>query len=189
MFLTGRENDMDLDDMILFCVHCADANVSNKANKGTIPEVYGHWLSGHTDLTKVKPFWFYVSWPIVCTHCDTVCNYHEMIEHHKVCHPNETFAAVTTINHQKCALCEYVGDEMVEHFTFEHEDLLQSQSFNPARIPEGLLGKLFAIDIHKKRQCGHCDVILETQHEMEAHHSAEHSGHMISNEFVNRKSA
>lgn len=189
MSSTGRENGIDLEDMVLFCVHCVDANLSNEASKGTIEEVYGHWLSGHTDLANVKPFWFYVSFSIECFHCGTVCNYHEMTVHHNDCHQDETFAVVTPTNRRQCALCDYVGDEMVEHFTVEHEDLFHSQIFNPGRISEGLLDKLFGIDIHKKRQCGQCDVILETQHEMEAHHSSEHSGEMISNEYFNRKSA
>lgn len=188
MFFTGKEDNVD--DVTFFCVHCEDAKMSNDSSKGTIEDVYGHWLSGHTtELTNVEPFWFYVSGPMTCFHCDTVCTYHEMIQHHNDCHPNEIFAATTQVNRSKCALCKYVGKEMVEHFKDEHEDLLQSQLFNPARLSEGFLGQLFAIDIHKKRQCGKCDVILETQHEMDAHNLTKHDGELVSNEFFNRKSA
>lgn len=155
--------------MIFYCVHCTDANELNDSNSGTIEEVYGHWLSGHTDLNGVKPFWFYVTQHVACFYCDAVLNYHEMVKHHKVAHADDTFAVVQQTNHQKCALCRYIGDEMVEHFAVEHDGLLKSQLFNPARMPERLLADLFAVDIHKKRQCGQCDAIFETQHEVQDH--------------------
>lgn len=175
--------------MTFSCVHCSDSDRANESSNGTIQDVYGHWLSGHTDLKNVKPFWFYVSCHLACFYCDAVCNYQEMVKHHKNNHSDETFAIVKQPERKKCGLCQYGGDEMVAHFATEHDELLQSTLFNPARLSVGLLGKLFAIDIHKKRQCGRCDIILETQHEMEIHQSSEHSGEMVSSEYFDGQSA
>lgn len=177
--------------MIFYCVHCTDANEVTESCFGTIEDVYGHWLSGHTDLHDVKPFWFYVTQSVACYHCTNFnANYHEMIEHHRETHADEPFVAVRPKNPKECALCTYIGDDMCEHFASEHDGLLQSKLFNPARLPESLLGDLFAIDIHKKRQCGWCKAIFETQHEIAAHHNTAHSKQSLNaTEYFDGKSA
>lgn len=175
--------------MVFYCVHCSDANDVNVSNSGKIEDVYGHWLSGHTDLKNVKPFWFYIASTLACFHCEFVGNYQEMVSHHKDNHIGETFAVVEQTNGKKCGLCQYFGNEMIPHFAAEHDGLLQSTLFNPAHLPVDILSKLFVIDIHKKRQCGRCDIILETQHEMEIHQMAEHNGETISNEYFDWQSA
>lgn len=175
--------------MTFYCVHCSDTNDVNESNNGTIEDVYGHWLSGHTDLKNVKPFWFYVASKLACFHCDVVCNYQEMCKHHKYNHPDETFAVVTQSNRMKCGLCQYFGDDIVAHFAIQHDGLLESALFNPARLSVDILGKLFAIDIHKKRQCGGCGIILESQHEMDVHKLAEHNDETICSEYFDGQSA
>lgn len=175
--------------MTFYCVHCEDTKSSNDSSCGSIEDVYGHWLPGHTSLKDVKPFWFYVSGNLSCFYCDATGNYQDLQDHHKRNHPNDTLAVTQGSDHGKCALCTYSGNEMVKHFVAEHEDVYETKLFNPARLSVSLLGELFSIDIHKKRQCGHCDAILETQHEMEAHHSTEHDSEIISNQFFNSKSA
>lgn len=190
IFSAQEEDDaMNLNDMTFFCVHCEDENSSNTSSCGTIEDVYGHWLSGHTSLENVKPFWFYVSGNLECFYCDAVGNYQELLNHHKRNHSNEPLAVNRPTNREKCAFCPYSGNRMVEHFVAEHEYVIDEKLFNPARLPVSLLSELFSIDIHKKRQCGHCGVILETQHEMESHHLVEHDKEMISNEFFDSKSA
>ncbi|XP_055302403.1 uncharacterized protein LOC129568480 isoform X2 [Sitodiplosis mosellana] len=168
--LGKEEETSSLEDMEFYCVHCSDSNDANESNSGTIEDVYGHWLSGHTDLKNVKPFWFYVTGTLACFYCNFVCNYQEMVKHHQDNHTDEPFAVVTQADP-------------------EHDGLFQSTLFNPARLSVGILGKLFAIDIHKKRQCGRCDIILETQHEMEVHQTAEHNGETISSEYFDGQSA
>lgn len=182
---------LTVNDMIFYCVHCTDANEVTESCFGTIEDVYGHWLSGHTDLHDVKPFWFYVTQSVACYHCANFnANYHEMIEHHRETHADEPFVVVRPKNRKECALCTYIGDDMCEHFATEHDGLLQSKLFNPARLPESLLGDLFAIDIHKKRQCGWCMAIFETQHEVAAHHIAAHSNQSLNaTEYFDGKSA
>lgn len=177
--------------MIFYCVHCTDANELNESCYGSIEDVYGHWLSGHTDLQNVKPFWFYVTQSIACFHCTNVyANYHDMIKHHNENHADHPFVVVRPSNRKECALCTHIGDNMIEHFASEHDGLLQLNLFNPARLPESLLGDLFAIDFHKKRQCGWCDVIFETQHEVVAHHMAAHSNQLLkAKEYFDGKSA
>lgn len=185
-----EENITSLDDMTFFCVHCTDNNKSYESISGaTIEESYGHWLSGHTDLKKVKPFWFYVASPLACFYCGVVFNYQQLVKHHHDIHANETFVTVTPTDRNKCGLCQYKGNGLIDHFRAEHEGLIQSQLFNPARLPEKRLVLLFAIDIHKKRQCGHCDEMFETQHEIEAHHSIEHSGELYSKIYFDSQSA
>ncbi|XP_031636729.1 uncharacterized protein LOC116349451 [Contarinia nasturtii] len=187
----GKEEDgASLENLTFFCVYCADTNNINESSCGTIEDVYGHWLSGHTQgMKKVNPFWFYVCGSLACFYCDFISNYQEIIKHHQHSHPNQTFVAVSPYDHKNCGLCQYVGDEMISHFETEHNELVSSKVFSPARLSARLLVTLFAIDIHKKRQCGLCDIIYETQHEMEAHHSAQHTGEMISNEFCDSQSA
>lgn len=177
--------------MSFYCVHCTDSNELNDSTSGSIEDVYGHWLSGHTDLKNIKPFWFYVTGLVSCFHCeDVACNYFEMVAHHKRTHPDKTMAIVMQTDRTKCGLCQYTGTEMVDHFAAEHDGLLQSSLFNPARLSESLLVNLFGIDIHIKRQCGHCYAIFETQHEIENHHAeAKHDGELISKEFFDSQSA
>lgn len=178
--------------MIFYCVHCTDTNELTESCYGSIEDVYGHWLSGHTDLKNIKPFWFYVTQPIACFHCTKYCvSYHEMVKHFAEKHAgNNAFAVVRQCNRNECALCTYVGTDMLEHFATEHDGLLMQQSkiFNPARLPESLIGDLFAIDIHKKRQCGCCDGIFETQHEVDAHLMSTHHN-QVAKEYFDSKSA
>lgn len=179
--------------MIFFCAHCSDSQNANESNSGSIEDVYGHWLSGHTDPIddqNVQPFWFYVTNNFACSHCDVVCNYQQMITHYFDKHSDQSFAIVTETDRKKCGLCQHFGDDMATHFAREHDGLLQSEKlFNPARLSVGVLGKLMSIDIHKKRQCGGCNIILETQHEMDVHQSTEHHGETNSNEYFDGQSA
>lgn len=181
-----------LNDMIFYCVHCTNADEITESCYGSIEDVYGHWLSGHTDLHNVKPFLFYVTQSIACYHCPTnvQANYHDMVKHHHEHHADSPFVVVRPMNRKECALCTYIGDDMCEHFASEHDGLLQSQLFNPARLPESLLDDLFAIDIHKKRQCGWCEAIFETHHEVAAHHIVAHTNQLLnSKEYFDGKSA
>lgn len=191
IWISDVEKDtVTLDEMIFHCVYCIDANELNVSGSGSIEDVYAHWLSCHTDLEDVKPFWFYVAKIVTCFHCDAVSSYHEMVKHHQNSHMEETFTIVREGDRNKCALCPYNGNEMVEHFAAEHDGLQQSQLFNPARLSEGLLSTLLACDIHKKRQCGHCDTIFETQPEVEAHHANTHESQQEDvKQFFDSKSA
>lgn len=188
-FLGLDEDTLGLEHVTFFCAHCSDANNVNESNCGTIEDVYGHWLSGHTDLKNVKPFWFYVTKTLRCFYCDVLCNYHEMLKHHQNHHPCETFAIVNQTDRTKCGVCEYIGTEIDAHFVAEHDGLIQSTVFYPARLSVAMLGKLFEIDIHKKRQCDRCNIILETQHEMEIHQLTEHNGETTSSEYFDGQSA
>lgn len=178
--------------MTFFCMHCMDANECNESNSGTLEDVYGHWLSGHTDLNDVKPFLFYVTRFVTCFHCNEVSNYHKMIEHHQKAHPEKKFVVVSQ-NRQECALCQFTGDDMTAHFDDEHKGPIQPyltnpKFFNSARWPERLLNRILAIDIHKKRQCGHCGEIFETQYEADAHHLGVHTEEVVCNEYFDTKS-
>lgn len=107
-------------------------------------------------------------------------------------HAENEFAVVRQYNRNECALCTYIGADMIEHFATDHDGLLMQQSklFNPARLPESLIGDLFAVDIHKKRQCGWCDGIFETQHEVEAHSAFAHPNQLTNaQEYFDSKSA
>lgn len=178
-----------LNDMVFYCVHCTESNQLNDSGSGSVEDVYGHWLSGHTDLGDVKPFWFYVAEIVACFHCEVVDNFGEMEKHHQNHHPDDVFCVVRQVDRSKCAVCRFTGHTMIEHFATEHEGLLKSRLFNPARLPESLLSDLFAIDIHKKRQCGQCETIFETQHELNAHQAETHDDLPDFKEFCDNKSA
>lgn len=104
-------------------------------------------------------------------------------------HPTSVLIVSNQLNRNQCALCNRVG-ELDDHFERAHKVILSKHSLNPFRVTDGILKEVLSIDIHKKRQCGHCKMIFETFHELEHHNSMKHSElTIISNEVADEKKA
>lgn len=155
-----------------YCAHCLDTNESGESIGGTINDVYSHWQSAH--IINL-PFQFSVAQIAVCHFGDAVGTYRELMKHQQQAHAGERLAIVNYQDRTKCGIClKSVGESIVDHFDLEHKTIAQADIFNPMRLSEQQLDELLAIDIHKKRQCGHCEAIFETENEMSIHHSIGH---------------
>lgn len=139
---------------------------------GEITDIYEHWVSEHSLPPKPQPFRFEVLTLLSCYYCDYIAPYHRMVEHHQASHYNESFIAITASQPNKCAMCQ--STELVGHFELDHEIFLQTKNANPVFMKDELVMKLNKIDIHKKPQCGYCEAIFESEHELNAHHSVAH---------------
>lgn len=97
------------------------------------------------------------------------------MKHQQQAHAGERLAIVSYDDRSKCGIClKPATESIVDHFDLEHKSILQDTAFNPMRLSEQQLTELLAIDIHKKRQCGHCEAIFETEKEIDIHHSIGH---------------
>lgn len=139
---------------------------------GEITDIYEHWVSEHSFPPKPQPFRFEVLTLLSCYYCDHIVPYHRMVEHHQASHYNESFIAITASQPNKCAMCQ--STNLVGHFELNHEIFLRTKNANPVFMKDELVMKLNKIDIYKKPQCGYCEAIFESEHELNAHHSVAH---------------
>lgn len=100
-------------------------------------------------------------------------------------HPNEPVVISNLLDHKKCALCAYTGNELASHFKSEHELVLRMNTFNPTHFTEDTLNKLLAINVNKKFKCGYCDAVFGTKDNVENHISSQHSQPIKYNSFLN----
>lgn len=123
-----------------------------------------------------KPFEFAVAQIGVCHFGDAIGTYRELLKHHQQNHAGERLAIVSYEDRKKCGIClKSLTEPIVDHFELEHKTVSQADTFNPMRLSERQLGELLAIEIHQKRQCGHCEAIFETENEIDIHHSIGHA--------------
>lgn len=154
-----------------YCAHCLDGNESGDWIGGAIEDVYMHWQLSHVIS---KPFRFYVAQTAVCQFGDAIGTYRELMKHQQQAHPSDIPAVVCYDDPKKCGICLKSVDVMHEHFEMEHKAITKKGLFNPMRMSDASLDELMKIGIHKKRQCGHCDAIFETENEIDIHHSIGH---------------
>ncbi|XP_031636871.1 uncharacterized protein LOC116349530 isoform X2 [Contarinia nasturtii] len=153
------------------CVHCEKSkSLSPDTCSDNIETIYGHWLSAHTDLPNVRPFQFYVTQLVACHFCDQLGPFHEVIQHQITSHPNNSRIIVNESIRHQCALCDH-SEDLADHFEQTHKVVIP----NPFQVTDDVLDMLLKIDIHKKVECGHCNVVFETHHEFDHHHLMEHS--------------
>lgn len=160
--------------LFFYCAHCLDANESGESIGGTIDDVYKHWQSSHIINLPSKPFQFSVAQTAVCHFGDAIGTYRELLKHQQQAHSNESLAFVSYDDRKKCGICLTSFDSMVDHFEIEHKSILKADFFNPMRMPDQQLDDLLKIEVHKKRQCGHCDAIFETDNQIDIHHELGH---------------
>lgn len=121
-----------------------------------------------------KPFQFYVAQTAVCQFGDAIGTFRELLKHHQQVHPNEMSAVVCHDDQKKCGICLKSVDAVRDHFEKEHKTIVKKKLFNPMRLSDVGLDELIKIDVHSKRQCGHCDAIFETENEIDIHYSIGH---------------
>lgn len=158
-----------------FCVHCYSANNLDFFSSESIENVYGHWLSNHTELPVALPFQFYAVDLVGCSYCRFSGYYGKVNVHHQERHPDEPFVCVRAENRQQCAMCHYSGADILSHFEQSHGQNYQTSIFNPNCFTQELLANLFMIDIHKKRRCNYCGDSFETDHEVKMHSFVAHA--------------
>lgn len=160
-----------------FCAHCHDSDDWFLVfSFETIDDVYGHWLSNHTELPKAKQFLYYAIELVGCYYCHYSGLYDRLRKHHSNNHPDDVFVATRKMNREQCAFCYYIGPNLANHVQQTHQQVLESRIFNPVCYTRDSLRALLAIDIHKKQRCGYCGDIFETEHEATQHHFYEHLG-------------
>lgn len=160
--------------LFFYCAHCLDANESGESIGGSIDDVYKHWQTSHIINLPSKSFLFSVAQIAVCQFGDAVGTYRELLKHQHQSHPNESLAIVCFDDRKKCGICLKSSDSMIEHFEIEHKTLSRTEVFNPLRMSDKQLDQILSIEVHKKRQCGHCDSIFETDNEIDIHHEIGH---------------
>lgn len=160
-----------------FCAHCHESDDWFLVfSFETIDDVYGHWLSNHTELPKAKPFLFYVVELVGCYYCHYSGLYDRLRKHHADKHPDDQFVVARKMNREQCAFCYYIGPDLANHVQQTHKQVLKADIFNPVCFLQENLRQYLAIDIHRKRQCGYCGETFETDHECQQHQFYEHLG-------------
>lgn len=158
------------------CVHCRDESTQFLCYSfETLDDVYGHWLSNHTELPVAKQFLFYYAEFVGCHYCGFSGFYGRLRKHHANNHPNNAMIVTRQIEREQCAFCHHTGHNMPLHFVQTHRLVLEAGVFNPVCFTRNTLAELLAIDIHRKRLCGHCGATFETNHEANEHHYNIHS--------------
>lgn len=172
-----------------YCTHCLDANERNETSEligGSIDDVYLHWRTTHLIHIPSKPFQFYAAEIAVCRFGDAIGTYRELLKHQQQVHANEPFAIVNYDDRKKCGICQSETEDMVEHFETEHKGIFAKEVLNPIQLTDKKIDELLKIEIHKRRQCGHCASIFETEDDIDTHHSIVHENlEKIANPYVN----
>lgn len=172
--MTPTEIKTEQSMFFFYCAHCTDTKESSEPIGGTIDDVYQHWRTSHIINISSKPFQFYVAEIAACRFGDAVGTYRELLKHQQQVHMNEPFAIVNYDDRKRCGICQEAVDELIDHFEKEHKAIRKKEVFNPIRFSDERLDELLKIEIHKKRQCGHCVAVFETEDEMETHHTIGH---------------
>lgn len=173
----------DLDDFIFCCVYCQDDE--NCPESCNIEEIYAHWLSLHTEIPDVKPFAFsIVVQSSACFYCEKIGTLQQQLKHHKSQHRNRSIAIVNPSNRKQCLFCGYSGTNWSDHFEINHKMFQQMPAINPFALTQDTLQKLLSIEIHQKRQCGHCEEIFEAEHQLECHTLNEHPNEEIQSKVI-----
>lgn len=154
-----------------FCAHCHDSDDWFLVfSFETIDDVYGHWLSNHTELPTAESFLFYAVELVGCHYCHYSGLYDRLRKHHEEKHSDDPFVVARKINRNQCALCYYTEPNLPNHFQQTHQQVLKAHIFNPVCFTRENLAELLTIDIHQKRRCGYCGETFETDHEIQQHH-------------------
>lgn len=168
------------DRYLLFtCVHCDTAGDTDQCWT-SIKEVHTHWKTAH--LTK--PFQFSAALLVSCHYCNFCSTFFGLKAHHVREHKQKQFILSDLIDPNRCAICEYMGDGLENHFKSKHELSVQINNLNPVSLSNEILNRLTGINIHRKRQCGHCNNMFETDADINNHHKNEHDSMEMNSQKV-----
>lgn len=126
--------------------HTAQCFYCDYITFSSIHHVYNHWHMAHLNE---KPFRFSIAGLAVCGHCHFEGTYQMLKIHFNEQHPAMDCTFVDLINRKMCAICDYIGDDMIEHFRSQHN--LSILDNNPIRLSsatfqEALNVNFFAIE-------------------------------------------
>lgn len=116
------------------CFYCDNITFPN------IHHVYTHWRMVHLNQL---PFRFSISGLAVCGHCHHEGTYQTLQIHFNQQHPGMDWSFVDLVNRKMCAICDYTGDDMIEHFRSQHDlSILE----NPIRLPSTAFQEAMGVD-------------------------------------------
>lgn len=147
----NKTPEPDPDVMKFYCTYCQDANFQTDAYN-SVQEVHNHWHTKHTNL----PFQFYAGYSSICHVCKEHIQLSEIKNHFKVFHPMQPIAVANRLDNNKCAICEYIGDNLTDHFLAHHQIVINANLFNPMQLTKEDIRHLSGIEVHKKYKCKGC---------------------------------
>lgn len=156
----AKTPEPDHDVMKFYCAHCQDANCRNDVFSNA-QEVHDHWLMKHSKLAA--PFQFYAGFSCICIVCKERFRISEIKRHFQVVHPMQPFGMASHLDENNCAICEYNGTDLADHFLGSHQIVIDADLFNPMRLTKDDIFHLSSIEVHKKYRCNGCMVIFEIQ--------------------------
>lgn len=174
--------------MVYYCATCRDVSQTPSLAYVSVPDVHAHWKVAHTNPPNLKPFQFYAVEFVACFYCNHISSFNEVKRHQDEAHPHKPYIITSVLNNKKCALCNYVGNNLAQHTRHEHELVLRLNAFNPNRFTDDTLNKLLAIDIHKKHKCGYCVKVCDVLGEIKQHIVMDHRKQIMYDTFFDNHS-
>lgn len=153
------------------CPHCPLSNYF-----ANVDDVLTHWSEAH-ETEDPLPFRFHALPLVSCKYCLNLSPFHDLVRHHQQKHPNQPFVAVNPINQNQCACCNFIGDNLIDHFCREHSTIPQDNYENPVCFNEITINQLLEMNLWKKFKCGRCNAIRETDDDIKDHYLEEHKTH------------
>lgn len=142
---------------------------------GSMKKVHAHWIQKHEQPTQTQPFRLLAMPLVACKYCPILSTFRGLCQHNEKNHATEPFVAVHPMNSLQCAVCNYIGDDIVEHFGREHMTVLHDNTSNPVCMTEDTIDQLINAKVVKKIKCNRCDAIMETDSESRAHYLTWHN--------------
>lgn len=116
------------------------------------------------------PFQFSAVEPVGCHYCRYSGLFGSLCYHHSIHHSDKSLIIARQTNRKQCALCYFSGPDLVNHFLQSHELVMNADIFNPICFTPDTLTELLSMDLHRRRRCGICGAVFETDHETQEHH-------------------
>lgn len=151
------------------CAHCQETDTYFS----TVDGVLMHWSETHENDDHL-PFRFCANQLVSCKYCQTLSTFRDLIKHHAQNHQTQTFVAVSPKTANQCSICNYQGENIIDHFRCEHSMLSQENILEPVCLTDDTINQLLDINVRKKFKCGRCDAIHETEDDIKDHYLEEH---------------
>lgn len=112
-----------------------------------------------------------------CFYCHEINSAINIKQHHHDFHSDGIpMVAIADNNQFECAICKYVGIDLMRHFESIHSDVILSPALNPTKLSDETMSELLKIDIHIRFKCKSCDLIFETGSLIRLHFLEKHTG-------------
>lgn len=111
-----------------------------------------------------------------CFYCHETNSAMNIKQHHHDFHSDDIpMVAIAGDNQFECAICEYVGIELIEHFQSTHSDVIETPAFNPTKLSDDAMSDLLKIDIHTRFECKLCKLVFDTGIQIRKHFLDKHA--------------